>query len=224
MGLFSKLLNIIYPPRCPYCSKVLDIKSALCDDCYQKLDINSEIRYIDIDSNIKISCCSPFIYSGLIRKSIINFKFYSKLSFVDTFAESIANEVRKNYSNTHFDYISCVPMSKKSKRSRGYNQAELLAKSVSKKLNIKYVESVIKFKETKAQHNLNLNDRKTNVNGAYKLKNKNIANNKSILLVDDIITTGFTLKEVCKVLLLGQAKLVKCVTLSNAKIAERKIK
>ncbi len=217
MNLISKLLSIIYPPRCPYCSNIIDDKSQACEKCCKKVYINSELRYLDIEPGTRTVCCSPFIYKGIVRKAIINFKFYSKTSFVNAFSNSIVAQINKTYTDVQFDYVSCIPMGKKAKRKRGFNQSELLAKQVAKKLNTPYVELIIKSKETKEQHSLNLAQRQLNIKGAYTLKN-NIAENKNILLIDDIITTGSTLQEACKTLLYGKVKLIMCATLANAKI------
>ena len=116
------------------------------------------------------------------------------------------------------DCVTCVPLSKGRYRERGYNQSELLARSVGQKLGIPYWELMEKWKETPAQHTLGRDMREQNVVGAYRLwrERENQIKAKNILLCDDIITTGATLRECSRILLEGGAKSVVCSTLVTA--------
>ena len=94
-----------------------------------------------------------------------------------------------------------VPVSKRRKKDRGYNQTELIAKEISKELNIEYVKDVLyKSKDTIAQSKLNKEQREENAKGVYEIKNNQRVNNKRILLIDDIYTTGSTVRECSKIL------------------------
>ena len=115
-------------------------------------------------------------------------------------------------------YIISVPLHAKRLRKRGYNQAELLAKELSKRLNIKFVANIlIRAKNTKPQFDLKKGERGKNILGAFIVNPKfqNKLKGKRFLLVDDITTTGATLRECVKVLKKGGAEKVLAIILAH---------
>ena len=100
-----------------------------------------------------------------------------------------------------YDIIIIVPISKKRKKERGYNQSELIAKEISRIIDAKIVPNILyKIKNTVPQSSLNKKQREENAKGAYKARDCQKIRNKKILLVDDIYTTGNTINECAKVL------------------------
>ena len=100
-----------------------------------------------------------------------------------------------------YDIIIPVPLHKKRRKKRGYNQSELIAKELSKKLNIQLHRNILyKCINNPPQSSLNQEERKHNIKNAYILKNKKLINNKNILVFDDIYTTGNTVNECSKLL------------------------
>lgn len=100
-----------------------------------------------------------------------------------------------------YDTIIPVPISTKRKMQRGYNQSFLIAKKIAKSLNLEIINNCLyKDKNIIEQSKLNKEDRQKNIQGVYKLKNKEKLVNKKILLIDDIYTTGSTVNECCKIL------------------------
>ena len=126
--------------------------------------------------------------------------------------EEMALSVKETFSDVSFDVITCVPLSKRRKNDRGYNQAELLARSVSKNLGIPYSELLRKVVNNKVQHKENARERKINVYGVYDLIDGVDVNGKTVLLVDDVKTTGSTLNECAKMLKMHGAEKVFVVT------------
>ena len=117
------------------------------------------------------------------------------------------------------DLIVYIPSHKRKEAKRGYNPAELLASYISKDLNIPVSkENLIKNKWTKDQSKLNRLDRTTNLTDSFYIKNKEEIKGRKILLIDDIITTGTTLKEVSKVLIQNGVKEIIGLTLTASKI------
>ena len=109
-----------------------------------------------------------------------------------------------------------VPISRKRLKTRGYNQCYLIAKEISKILNINLENDVlVKKKNNKVQSTLNKNEREKNVQSVYKLLNKNKVKNKKILLIDDIYTTGSTVNECSKELCVAGAKVVDIFTIAK---------
>ena len=100
-----------------------------------------------------------------------------------------------------YDIIIPVPLHKKRKMERGYNQSALIAKYLAKNLELKYCDILIKNTNTKPQSSKNLKERKKAVVGIYEIKNKSLLKGKSVVIFDDIYTTGSTLEECKKVLL-----------------------
>ena len=100
-----------------------------------------------------------------------------------------------------YDIIIPVPISKKRYKQRGYNQSAILAKDLARELKAEYLENIlVKIKDNAAQSSLNQDEREANVQGAYKVVNKQKIFDKKILIIDDVFTTGATLNECSRVL------------------------
>ena len=200
LHFISNVLNLIYPNVCGICDKLCN--KDICKKCELKLNNIAKIK-IDTykNKNFKKHLYKfrekVYIYKGITKFIIKNKKICGFL---------------KNY-----DIIIPVPIHNKRKLERGYNQSALLAQEIAKSfINIKYVDDVL-FKKinNKPQSTKNKKDRKTNVIGAYYLKNKEILENKKILLLDDIYTTGNTVNECCKVLKQANVKVVDVITIAK---------
>ena len=153
-----------------------------------------------------------FCYDSAVRNAILRFKFDGCGNYARVFAKYLAALAVEH--GIEFDLVTYAPMTKKAKRKRGYNQAELLAKYFCAILSCedKCVEAIVKIRETKPQEALGKAERKTNLSGAYKC----IADvrGKRVLVIDDIKTTGATFNECGKALKKGGATSV--ITLAVA--------
>ena len=115
-----------------------------------------------------------------------------------------------------YDIIIVVPISKKRQKERGYNQSELIAKEISKMLSIKIEKNIIKkLKNTPPQSSLNKEQRQENIRGVYKVFNIEKIENKNILIIDDIYTTGSTVNECSKMLRKAQPRKVDVLVLAK---------
>ena len=115
-----------------------------------------------------------------------------------------------------YDTIIPVPISKKRRKERGYNQSELIAKEMAKNLGIEYnTDCLIKVKNIVEQSKLNKEERQKNIQGVYELHKQNRLQNKKILLIDDIYTTGSTVNECCKILKQASPKQIEVFTLAK---------
>ena len=193
------LLDIIYPPVCGICDKIN--KKSLCKKCEIKIkpyQINEieKIKNKSFDYQIKI-----LKYENIIRDKIIDYKFNEKAYLYKTFAKIILKNKKIYGFLKKYDIIMCVPMHIKKKMLRGYNQSELIAKELAKKLQIeKQFNNLVKIKDTKKQSTLTKEQRKTNLKNAFQIKNLEKVKNKKVILFDDIYTTGSTVEECSKVL------------------------
>lgn len=142
-----------------------------------------------------------FKYEGMIRKIMLEYKFHEKPYLYETFVKFILKDQNIVEKLQSYDTIIPVPISKKRMKERGYNQSLLIAKALGKNLHINVeTNCLLKTKHVTAQSKLNKEERKQNIQNVYELKNKQILNNRKILLVDDIYTTGNTVNECSKVL------------------------
>lgn len=196
------LLDLIYPPVCGICDKIN--KKNLCKKCelkIKKYEINKiedcrkdKLKYFDYQ--IKM-----FRYENIIREKIIDYKFNEKAYLYKTFEKMIL-KTKKTYSFLKkYDIILYVPMFKKHKLIRGYNQSELIARKISDTLGITLEKNnLTKVINTKKQSTLTKSERERNVKNAFKLKNPEKIKDKKVILFDDIYTTGSTVNECSKIL------------------------
>lgn len=220
-----KPIKFLYPQRCRYCNNVIDIRRDICHTCENTLKrIEGDIckycgKSVDICSCGKKRhfykyICAPFYYEGAASRAIWNFKFRNMTKLSKPLAEDMKKCFDAHYSGYDFDLCTFVPSSKESLKERGYNQAELLAKDFSEIAGLKCEELLVKNFSTEAQHTLTGAERSGNLAGAIDLKGGVDLEYKRILLIDDIKTTGSTLNECAKILLIGGAAEVFCLTVA----------
>ena len=212
----EKIINLIYPQTCGICGKINN--KTVCSKCNiqlkkqekigiltkEKLEENSLEKEKFFEELIYI-----FKYEGQIRELILDYKFNEKSYMYKTFVNFLLKNKKIFENIKKYDKIIPVPISKKRYKERGYNQSLLIAKEISMQIsyetnnNIKLElvnNCLIKTKNIIEQSKLNKEDRQHNIQGVYTLKNGSILTNKSILLIDDIYTTGSTVNECSRVL------------------------
>lgn len=213
--MFEKILDFIYPQKCGFCNKII-IEDYACKSCKKNLEyicIENKLEKFD-NKNFDYSIFA-YKYEGIVRQKILEFKFKNKKYLYKTLSGYLA-EIIEMYSYL-FDYIISVPISLNRYFERGYNQSYLIAKYVSKKIKKQILKFVlIKTKNNKKQSALGIFERKQNVKNVYKVINKNKIQNKRILLIDDIYTTGATVEECAKVLRENGAKSVIVAVIAKA--------
>jgi len=215
-NIFSALVDLIFPPRCVFCGTVVPPSTLVCEKCGREITCINVVKCIELPSVGKtVPCAVPYSYEGTIRQSIINFKFYGQTQFRGLYSEKMAEHMKISFSDYHFDAITSVPISAKRRKLRGYNQSELIARSTGKYLNLPYHEYLIKTEDNKEQHKLSEIQRQRNVKGVYKPKRESQIVGKNILLVDDIVTTGATLRECATVLFQSGASGVACAAIAE---------
>ncbi len=231
MNTFLKsVVGMLFPKRCAYCGKVIAANELMCDECEASLPrINGKIC-LKCGREEKNGCyckkaekyfdglVAPFYYSGNVRRGVHRFKFRNSPDSAEAFGKEMSETVKKKYQDIDFDYITEVPSSEKRMKERGYNQCFLLAKEISKNTGIEHKSEVlVKIYETEKQHGLKLLMRKGNLTGVFDVANPPEVEGKTILLCDDISTSGETLNECAKMLWLYGAKEVCCVSLALTK-------
>lgn len=212
----EKIINLIYPQTCGICGKINH--KAICTKCNMQLKKQEKMSTLTKEELKENSLEKEkffeeliyiFKYEGQIRELILDYKFNEKSYMYKTFVNFLLKN-KKTFENIKkYDKIIPVPISKKRYKERGYNQSLLIAKEISMQIsyeannNIKLElvnNCLIKTKNIIEQSKLNKEDRQHNIQGVYTLKNGSILTNKSILLIDDIYTTGSTVNECSRVL------------------------
>ena len=216
MGFFSGLLDLLYPPRCAFCRKVLKPgESGMCEKCSKTV---SRTKNGGIQSGEFFSACvSPLFYEDKAREAILRFKFNDTTAYAPLFGEFMADCIDENLKGS-YDIITWVPLSGKRLKKRGYDQAMLLAMSAALKLGDVAVELLEKHTDVPAQSGVgSAEKRRANISGVYSVTDEELVRGKRVLLVDDIITTGSTLSECAKTLKYSGAEEIVCCTLARTR-------
>lgn len=209
------ILELLFPRRCPFCRKLLkDSEEHLCEECRKALPwAGSGCRS---HGSFYSVCVSPLRYEGKAREALLRFKFSGKRSYARCFGHLMADCLRTHPAG-QADVITYVPLHFLRLRKRGYCQTKLLAEELSRELQIPSCRLLRKKRHTKVQSRLyGEAARKANVSGAFSMKKHAEIEGKTVLLVDDVVTTGATLAECSRVLLTAGAERVVCATLCKA--------
>ena len=222
--VFSQIINLFFPARCPVCNEIGQRHLHLCERCEKEVErINDRCLGCGLPrtscrcsrNNFSLCLASPFLYKDNVRNAIHRFKFGGETDLATFFGKEVAECVAFEFGDVKFDVITCVPQTKKKHRKRGYNQSALLAKQISHELSIPFDELLLfKTRETTDQHDLKGKDRINNLKNAFAAENEDAVKGKTILLCDDIKTTGATLNECRKTLLKAGATAVCCATIA----------
>lgn len=213
------LMSAIYLNKCICCGEIINEDFFLCVKCDAEIKrINPEDICIDCGLDKKNCACKYNIFrfnglvctfnnSGIARQAYYSYKFGKKQHYAEFFADEICNSIRNCYKDIDFDFVCSVPSYKKA----GYNHSYYIAKIVAGKLQIPFDNELLScIKKVKKQHKSTIKERMHNVDGKYCANYR--VDNKNVLLIDDIRTTGATLDECARVLLFSGAESVFCAT------------
>lgn len=218
MTLKSFLLDLFFPPKCPFCGKVTDTRS-LCPACEKELPWTAGAETLRKYSGVP--CAVPLWYEAEARRGILRYKFSGISGAAEVLGEVIARCAAEQFSG-EFDTVTWVPVSRKRLKRRGYDQARLLAESACRRWDTVPAELLRKTVDNPPQSGLkDAAARRANVLGVYELCPGASVEGKHVLLVDDIVTTGATLAECAEVLRAAGAASVKCVALAAARPSKR---
>jgi ComF family protein len=223
------LSYVVFTNRCKLCGEVIDRHSVLCENCrnggfYIGDEICPLCGFSATDcicrgkKNSYSSVCAPYYYEDGAKAAVLRMKYKLREETADYLAERMAECVRKHYADIEFDEIAFVPQTKKQKRTRGLNQSEMLAAATGRRLSLPVRSYLVKLSDNKPQHTLKESLRSGNVLGVFDLNDNECSpEGKTVLLCDDVKTTGATLNECAKMLKLYGAKDVRCVTAAITK-------
>ncbi len=217
-GLFPKIGRILFPNdcTCELCGEET-FSARLCEDCERTIFHNdgivcpvcgrrTEKREICRDCKQRIPLfkrgVSALVYEGGAIPLIAAYK-QGKSHLYSYFGELMLPFVA---ALPEFDGIVYVPLTKKRKSERGYNQSKLLADFIGENTGKPVLDILEKIKDTSEQKSLSGAERMENLNGCFAVSDKGLCKGKKLLLIDDVLTTGATANAVTKVLLRAGAK------------------
>lgn len=215
MKLLDAISQLLFPPKCLLCRKVLDDGEVdLCHQC--RIDApnapitQKKLPFVD-------SWASVWYYEEKARSSILRYKFYGARSNARGYGRLLAMKLLQLHPEG-FDVLTWVPVSKLRKLRRGYDQVQLLADAVGKELDMTPVQLLVKTRHNRPQSGIDgYAHRRANVLGVYRAIQPELLQGKRILLLDDVITTGATLSECARVLLTAGAKEIHCGAVACAR-------
>jgi ComF family protein len=237
MGFRSTLFQFFLPPQCPCCEKFLEEgQQGFCSNCL------SEIRWIEppfcsicgipfISKEVENHPCGACVthrkyftmaralgaYEGSLQEAIHRWKYEGKTYLTPFFVEWMVERLKDYWGRDSLGLLIPVPLHPQRLRERGFNQALLLVKELSRRTGIPYRKTILqKKKATLPQVNLSGAEREKGLKGAFQVIGKKELEGKSILLIDDVYTTGATVNECSKVLRRGGVKRVDVLTLAHA--------
>lgn len=198
--IWLKILELLYPQICISCSQYLlpdEREKLLCNKCFDYIEILKE-NHLEYVHSISLYNSKP------LRDLIHGLKFKRYANAMGQIEELIQKYLDKNPNSIlkTYDLITFIPMHPKRQRVRGFNQAELIAKALGKRLGIKVLPILKKVKDIKEQSLIrDVGLREKNVRGCFELMDS-VSRNIKIILVDDVYTSGATIKEAA--IMLGQ--------------------
>lgn len=230
MNLFfsavKDFLKSVFPNRCELCGEVIELDDKLCTECENAPIIKSPVCELCGCSEDDCRCkkhkneykkiTAPYYYKDSIIKAVHRFKDGDMPFLAKRFSKDMYDLICENYSNVSFDMVSFVPLRKFREQKRGYNQSQLLAKNIGRLMNIEVLPLLKKIRNTGVQHYKTAAKRRADVFGAYDVreKYKNNLDGKTVLLIDDVKTTGSTLSECAKMLKIYGAHEVYCAVVA----------
>lgn len=193
------VLNTLFPPACCICGKI--DKNWICSNCKKRVERLEKSCVLDIENKKYEKLLYIFKYESLIRKLMLRYKFSNKAYLNNFFATVITQSDENCKLLKKYDMIIPVPMHKKKMQKRGYNQTELIGEKLEKILNIPSRTDILqKVVNTTTQSKLSGKARQSNIKHAFFIKNDIEVEDKKIILLDDIYTTGATSEECSRIL------------------------
>lgn len=213
----ERLLDLLFPPKCPFCQKILDDPRApVCPGCRPRLpwlEGTAGERRVDFADG----CFSPLAYRGTAPQAVHRYKFGRVRALRRPFGALMARCLAEHLPEGA-DLVCWAPLSKQRRRERGFDQAELLAREVGRLLGIPATPVLAKTRDTGPQSELEEESaRRANARGAYALLPGTDLAGKRVVLADDVVTSGATLSACAALLRQAGAAQVWCLTLAQAR-------
>jgi ComF family protein len=221
MGLSNRFLNLLFPPKCPLCGEVMDQgpQGEFCRSCREDTFWLSPAEACRTGTSFCRCVCVGW-YEGRLKESVRRFKFQNRPNYAAVYGPLLAQTISQHLAGD-YDLLSWVPVSPATLKTRGYDQAQLLAEETGKALGQAPVSTLDKTGQNVPQSSLESSGQRwRNVMGVYAVPRPADIAGKRILLIDDILTTGATLEEASRTLLAAGASQVNAAALCRTPFGE----
>jgi len=227
MKSLNAFFDFFIPRYCPCCEEKLKLEEiCICEECLSSIEradsarLNTEYHRKFASTEIISGLTSLFVFEKdkALQLLIHSIKYNKRFLIAKYLGKLIGKNLKEQIINWNADFILPVPLHSLRKVNRGFNQSKYIANGMEKEIGINVKSDILKrIRYTETQTNLTLKEREENILNAFQAKHKRMIKGKTFLLVDDIITTGATIRECGKVLLdEGAARVYAC----SAAIAE----
>ncbi|MCR5783659.1 MAG: double zinc ribbon domain-containing protein [Clostridia bacterium] len=222
------MLDLLFPPRCPMCGEVLTPLESVCPSCRLNNRFLKGDRCVSCGMPLDECFCkrnsrrwdgvtSAFLYQKECKTGVLNWKYTKNTETTGFWAQAVAGACKETFGDVGFDLITFVPQTENDMLEKGYNQGELLARAVGIYMRLPVEKILTKLYDSPRQHSMPRIKRTGNVFGVFEPVDKFSVPGKTILLVDDILTTGSTLEECSKMLKLYDAEAVYCAVIAQVR-------
>lgn len=214
MRLIPYLLDLLYPSKCAFCGALIEKK---CRGCCEKCEKNLPFTKNGgkQSGNFFTVSLSPLYYEREVRDALLRYKFQRMSAYCEPFGILMADCVSA-YLENQVDIVTWVPLSGKRLKKRGFDQSQLLAETMAQELWLPCKPVLEKTVHTAQQSRTgSAEKRRANVSGAYQVRDKSLVSGKTVLLIDDIVTTGATFSECARMLGIAGAERVYCAALAR---------
>jgi ComF family protein len=232
----TALLDVILPPICHICHEFIPNSGTLhiCPTCRERLPLVLSplcpicgIPFIGVGNDHRCGACltdpphydtarAPFLYEGAIRELIHSFKYNRNTPLRRPLVLLTQEGMDEFLRDLKLDVILPVPLHRSRLRQRGFNQAVLLGRVLSRHFSLPLLpDTLVRIRQTSPQIELSASERRQNVKGAFAVKKTELVAGKRILLLDDVMTTGSTMDECAKELKKAGAALVVALTVAR---------
>lgn len=228
--MLNRFLNLLFPSFCPLCKKPsMSHKTApICHECWEGIPQYQGPQCLTcgtpLPSEHSTSCgeCtrskptfhtarSYGLHSGILKETVNLLKFHGMKRLSKPLSEKL---IRIEMPNV--DIVVPVPLHRKRLRMREYNQSALIAKHVARHLEVPIaVNTLIRIRETRPQVGLNAQERRKNIRNAFSITDDHLISGKQVLLLDDVYTTGATVRECSRILRKAGARDIFVITLTH---------
>lgn len=212
--MIKRVLRLLFPPKCVLCKKLLTPQET--DLCFHCRIHAPEFPGAKITLSFVAQWTGIWYYKDDVRGSLLRYKFGGRRSYAPAYGRLLAMKLQR-MGWDELDCITWIPISRRRRFRRGFDQSELIARVVAAELGLPLVAAAKKIRHTKPQSLMgDAAHRRANILGAYRVTDPAHITGKRVLLIDDIITTGTTASECARVLLTAGAKEVKLATVAVA--------
>lgn len=228
----SLFLDFLLPDNCPICRKQPGCDLGICDDCRRDVPFifgtvcpkcggplmtdHSLCRECEDSPRLWWNvAASAFRFEGTARSVVHRFKYHGDVAVVPFIADSCLNAWKDRCGDTAIDCLAPVPLHWFRKFTRGYNQSDMICRELGRRMGVEICDALKRTRWTPPQAQLSRSKRTRNLSNAFAVRDNAAVAGKSIMLVDDVMTTGTTLNECARKLVKAGAKEVNVLTIAR---------